>query len=154
MSTREQIDRFLSQKRLTMVGVSREPKDFSRMLYREFRRRGYYVAPVHPEASEIEGTRCFARVQDVDPPAENVLLMTRPRISDQVVKDCAEAGVRRVWMYQAVGSGAVSPGAVDYCRQAGIEVIAGYCPFMFFDQPGFLHSAHAFLMKLTGRYPH
>jgi len=36
----ETIEDFLRQKRIAMVGISREPKDFSVMLFNEFRRRG------------------------------------------------------------------------------------------------------------------
>jgi len=154
MGTRERIDDFLNQKRLAMAGVSRHWKDFSRLVYREFQRRGYDMVPVHPEAEEIEGSQCFRTMQEIDPPVDGVLLMTKPSVTEAVVRDCAAAGVRRVWMYRGAGPGAVSPAAVGFCEESGIEVIPGYCPYMFFEKPGFVHSAHVFLMKLTGKYPH
>ncbi|MCP5109787.1 MAG: CoA-binding protein [bacterium] len=154
MTTRERIDDFLGQKRLAMVGVSREWKDFSRLLFREFQKRGYEMVPVHPTVDEIDGVACRRKVTDIEPAVDGVLLMTKPAVTDEVVKDCAAAGVGRVWMYRAVGPGAVSQRAVDFCEESGIEVIPGYCPFMFFEKPGFLHSAHVGLMKLTRRYPH
>lgn len=154
MNTRERIDDFLGQKRLAMVGVSRNWKDFSRLLFREFQKRGYDMVPVHPEAEEIDGAACRRKVTEIDPPVDGVLLMTKPAVTDEVVKDCAEAAIGRVWMYRAAGPGAVSQGAVDFCEESGITVIPGYCPYMFFEKPGFFHSAHVFLMKLTGKYPH
>jgi len=54
-STREDIEDFLAQKRLVMVGVSRNPKDFSRGLFRDLRRRGYDMVPVNPRVSVVEG---------------------------------------------------------------------------------------------------
>ena len=154
MNTRERIDDFLGQKRLAMVGVSRNWKDFSRLLFREFQKRGYEMVPVHPEADEMDGVACQRKVTEIDPPVDGVLLMTKPAVTDQVVKDCAEAGVKRVWMYRAAGPGAVSQPAVDFCEESGIGVIPGYCPYMFFEKPGFIHSTHVFFMKLTGKYPH
>src|SRR5947209_5435536 len=44
----ETIEDFLRQKRIAMVGLSRESKDFSVMLFEEFRRRGYDMVPVNP----------------------------------------------------------------------------------------------------------
>lgn len=149
----ETIQDFLAQKRIAMVGVSREPKEFSVMLFKELCRRGYDMVPVNPSATEVLGRRCFARVQDVQPPVDAAILMTSPAVSDAVVRDCAQARVRRVWMYRAgTHGGAVSDDAVVFCRAKGIEVVPGECPYMFFPKAGF-HRVHGFVRKLTGRYP-
>ena len=71
----------------------------------------------------------------------------------RVVRDGAEAGIRRVWLYRAAGKGAASPEAVDFCRGNGILVVEGYCPYMFLPGAAFPHRAHGFLMKLAHRYP-
>ncbi len=51
MTTRREIDGFLALKRVAMVGVSRDPRDFSRMLFREMKKRGYDMVPVNPGAA-------------------------------------------------------------------------------------------------------
>jgi len=148
----EVIEDFLAQKRIAMVGLSRQPKEFSAMLFEELCRRGYDVVPVNPGASEVLGRRCFARVQDIQPPVDAALLMTSPAVTETVVEDCAAAGIRRVWMYSAGGAGAVSPKAVEFCAARGIQVVPGECPFMFFPHAG-LHRVHGFIRKITGSYP-
>jgi predicted CoA-binding protein len=153
MTTRERIDDFLSHRRIAMVGVSRNSKDFSRLLFREFQKRGYDMVPIHPEAEDIEGRHCYRRLQDVSPPVAGALLMTSPGVTDTVVKDCAGAGIRRVWMFRAAGEGAVSQPALRFCEKEGIDVVPGECPFMFFDHCGFIHRAHGFFLKLAGKYP-
>src|SRR5581483_255418 len=105
MTAKQPIDDFLSQKRFAFVGVSREPKDFSRALFREFLGRQYQPVPVHPEAPEIEGQTCFARVSEVQPPVDSVLVMTSPKATDSVVRECAAAGVKRIWMFRGGGQG-------------------------------------------------
>jgi len=144
---------FLNQRRIALVGLSRDPKDFSRMLFREMCNRGYDMVPVNPAASELESRRCFHRVQEIDPPAEGVLIMTAPRDTERVVRDCAEAGTRRVWMHRGGGQGAVNKDAADFCRQKGIALVEGYCPFMFLPGTPFFHRVHGFLLKLVGGYP-
>lgn len=146
------IEDFLGQKRIAMVGISREGKDFSVMLFKELRRRGYDVVPVNPQMTELWGPQCFARVQDIHPPVDGALLMTSPSVTESVVRDCAEAGIRRVWMHRAVGEGAVSDEAVAFCRERGIAVVPGECPFMFLPNNGF-HGIHGFIRKITGRFP-
>ena len=149
----ETIEDFLAQKRLAMVGVSREPGSFSALLFKELTSRGYEVVPVNPNTPEVLGQKCFARVQDIEPPVEAALLMTAPTGTDVVVRDCAEAGIRRVWMYRATGQGAVSNQAIQFCQERGIRVVPGECPLMFLPQSGAIHRIHGWLRKLTGRYP-
>jgi uncharacterized protein len=150
---RQDIDQFLAQRRIALVGISRDDKDFSRTLFRELQQRGYDVVPVNPQASEVDGVRCYGRMQEIEPPVEGALLMTPPAVTEQVVRDCAEAGVRRVWMHQGAGTGAVSPAAVDYCAGQGMSVIAGHCPFMFLPGTAFFHRFHGFIKKVSGTYP-
>lgn len=153
MSSLEQIAEFLSIRRLAVVGVSRNPQEFSRTLFREFLKRGYDTVPVHPSATEIEGRVCLPRLQDINPPVAAVLLMTSPAVTEQVVRDCAESGVTHVWMYRAGGAGAVTGPAIRYCESQGIDVIAGECPFMFFRDSGFFHRLHGAIRKITRKYP-
>ncbi len=131
-----------------MVGLSRNPKDFSRMLAAEFERRGYEVVGVNPGDPSA-----FPRLQAVQPPLQAALLMTSGRVTEEVVRDAAEARVTLLWMYSAAGTGAVSEKAVEFCNQHDIDVIQGYCPYQFFPNPGFPHNLHIFFLKLTGSYP-
>ena len=152
-TTRAEITEFLNCNRLAMVGVSRNPKDFTRALFREFTERGYDVIPVNPNTDEIEGRRSYARVTEIQPPVDAALLLTPARTSLAIVLECAEAGVQRVWLHRGAGIGAVSDAAVRFCRGNGIKVVVGECPFMFLRDTGWFHRAHGMLRKLVGSYP-
>ena len=149
----ENIEDFLAQKRIAMIGVSRNPKDFSSALFEELRKRGYDMVPLNPKVSAVLGQPCYARVQDIQPPVDAALLMTTSEITDEVVTDCADAGIRRIWMYRAGGKGAVSEKAVAFCQERGIEVVPGQCPFMFLPGAAGVHKFHGFFRKITRRYP-
>ncbi len=144
---------FLSQRRIACVGLSRNPKDFSRMLFRDLCGRGYDMVPVNPAAKELESKPCFARVQEIAPPAGAALIMTSSADSAAVVRDCLEAGIRRVWLHRGGGQGAVSPEAVEFCRRNGMQLVAGECPFMFLPGTPFVHRVHGLFSKLFGHYP-
>jgi len=144
---------FLGQRRIALVGVSRDPRDLSRSLFRELRGRGYELVPVHPLLESVDGVPCAQRLQDIRPPVDGALLMTPPAATDRVVRDCKEAGVTRVWMHRGTGRGAVSPTAVAYCHEHGIAVVEGACPFMFLPRAGFVHRTHGFFARLFGRHP-
>lgn len=147
------IEAFLAEKRLAVVGVSRRRQDFTRRLWEELLRRGYDALPVNPLAAEIAGRRCYRRVQEIEPPPGAALLLTRPAVTEQVVRDCAEAGIRRLWLYRAVGRGAVSQEAVAFCQAQGMPVVAGLCPRMFLPEAGWIHRLHGWLWKIGGGYP-
>jgi predicted CoA-binding protein len=150
---RATIEDFLSYRRLAMVGVSRSEKDFSRALFRELKTRGYDMVAVNPGVDEIDGQRCYARITDVSPAIEGVLLMTPGSVTEKVLEDCAAAGVQRVWMYRAIGGGAVTDVGLQFCEEHGIAVVPGECPFMFLAGAGMVHGLHRFCRKLMGTFP-
>jgi len=153
VTSMQQIHDFLDLKRFAFVGVSRQPKDFSRMLFREFVARGYQAVPVNPDANEIDGQPCFARLQEIQPPVEEVLFMTAPAVTETLVRDCPAAGIKRVWMYRGGGAGAATPGAIRFCESQGIGVIPGECPFMFLPGGAWFHRFHGLVKKIAGSYP-
>lgn len=153
ITSRQAIDDFLASKRIAIAGVARNPTDFSRSLFRDLQSRGYDVVPVNPKAEEIEGLRCYKRITDIQPPVEAALLFTTGEATDEVVEDCAAGGVKRVWMYRALGNGAVTQSAVNFCMEHGITLVPGECVYMFLPQSGLVHSIHGFLKKAVGAYP-
>jgi len=151
MGTREVIDRFLAGRRLAVVGVSRNPQDFSRLMLAELKKKGYEVVPVRPELDEVDGLRCYPRVQDIPGALDGAIVLTPPAVTERVVHDCEQADVPRVWLHRGAGVGAVSEKAVAFCREHGIEVVAGECPLMFLG--GSVHDVHRKMRSLTGKLP-
>ncbi len=147
------IDEFLGLKRIAVVGVSRNPKDFTQTMWQEFRQRRYDAVPVNPNTTEIDGKQCFARVQEIDPPVQAALVMTSASAAEQVVKDCADAGIKLVWLYGGATRGSGSPEAIKAAQELGIEVIYGQCPYMFFADTPVMHKWHGGWKKLTRSYP-
>lgn len=153
MSEKVRIEKFLAKRRLAIVGVSRDPRDFSRVVFREFLKRNYDVVPVNPFVSMIEDRHCYARVRDIEPAVEAVIVMTPPEVTEEVVRDCATLGISSIWLHRSLGNGAISPNAVSFCREHQIELIEGRCPLMFLQNTGATHRFHRFLSKLFGKYP-
>jgi hypothetical protein len=79
--------------------------------------------------------------------------MTSAALTDRIVHDCADAGVKYVWMYRALGQGAVNDQAVEFGRSLGMNVVAGECPFMFIKHSEFPHNLHGLVKVITRTYP-
>ena len=137
------------------MGVSRDPKDFSRAVLKAFLDRGYDAVPVNPAMEEVDGRRCHPSVVAVSPPVEAALLLTPAARSAAAVADCLAADVRRIWLHRGLGSmGAVSPDALELCADNGVDVVAGECPFMYLEGTGLPHRIHGFFHRLGhGRRP-
>jgi uncharacterized protein len=153
MSDDGPVAEFLKHRRLAFVGLSRNPADFSRHLFKDWKARGWDVLPVNPAATEVEGQPCYRRVQDISPPVEAAFVMTPPARTADVVRDCAQAGVRTVWMHRGAGQGAVSAEALELCRQEGMTVIPGACPYMFLPKAAGIHRLHGWVLGLVGKRP-
>ena len=141
MPSKASIDRFLQCERLAFVGVSRNPKEFANVVYREFRDRGYEVFPVNPNADEVEGVRCYRTIAEL-PDVDGAVVMVPAAGATEVVEQCAARGIGRVWLHRGAGKGSVSDEAVESARAAGIDVVDGACPLMFLTDTGWVHRLH------------
>jgi predicted CoA-binding protein len=153
MSSMAVIQDFLAQKRIAVVGVSHDPKDFSRALLRSMRQHGYDAVAVNPALNSADDAPCYARLGEVAPPVDGVLLMTSPAVTDELVQECAKLHIPRVWMYRAGGKGEVSAQAVQFCEEHGIAVVPGECPYMFLSGESWFHRLHGLIKKISGAYP-
>jgi len=147
---------FLDQKRIAVAGVSRDHGHHpaGSLIYRRLKQTGHEVFAVNPHMQSLEGDRCYPDLQSIPGGVDGVVIVTRPEITDQIVRDCGTAGVRRVWMHQSQKRGSsVSAAAVAYCRQHDIGVIAGACPMMFGPGVDFGHTCLRWMLKLTGGLP-
>src|SRR4249920_3140427 len=123
---------FLASKRVAVTGVSRTPKTHgSNNVYRRLRERGYEVFAVNPNTREVEGDQSYPDLKSIPGSVDAVVIGTRPEIADETMPECAELGIKHVWMHRGPGAGSVSNVATAYGRQHGITVIDGGCPLMF-----------------------
>jgi uncharacterized protein len=131
---------FLAKKRVAVTGVSRTPKTHgSNNVYRRLRERGYDVFAVNPNAGEVEGDQSYPDLRSIPGGVEAVVIGTRPALADETMRECAELGIKQVWMHRGPGAGSVSATATEYGRQHGITVIDGGCPCMFEPTADFGH---------------
>ncbi len=151
---KEAASEFLASKRVAVTGVSRQPKNHgSNIVYRRLRERGYEVFAVNPNADEVEGDPCYHDLRSIPGGVDAVVIATRPEIAEETMRECADLGIKHVWMHRGPGAGSVSETAADYGRQRGIAVIGGGCPCMFEPTADFGHKAMRVVFTLTGNVP-
>jgi uncharacterized protein len=145
---------FLAGKRVAVTGVSRKPQGHgSNVVYQRLRQRGYEVFAVNPDANDVAGDTCYRNLKSVPTHLDWVVIGTKPETADATMRECADLGIKRVWMHRGPGAGSVSHSAAEYGRQHGITVIEGGCPCMFDPTADPGHMAMRFVFTLMGDVP-
>jgi predicted CoA-binding protein len=153
-SIKEAATGFLTNRRIAVTGVSRNPQGHgSNIVYQRLRDRGYDVFAVNPNAETVEGDTCYRSLASIHGGVDAVVIGTRPDVAEETVRECADLGVKNVWMHRSVGTGSVSAAAAEYGRQHGITVIDGGCPLMFEPTADPGHKAMRFIFTVTGKVP-
>ena len=150
------VDDFLAQRRIAVAGVSRHANHHpvGNLIYGRLKATGHDVVPVNPNMTSFEGEPCFPDVQSIPGGVDGVVIITRPETTERIARDCAQAGVKRIWIHSSLGKGSsVSDEAVEYCNQQGMTVIAGACPMMYAGDVDFGHACTRWLLGISGRLP-
>ena len=154
MKVKQAAAEFLAHKRIAVTGVSRNPQGHgSNAVYQRLRDRGYQVYAINPKADEVEGDKCYPDLASVPDGVEAVVIGTRPETAEATMRECADLGIRYVWMHRSFGAGSVSDAATEYGRTHGITVIDGGCPLMFEPTADAGHKMMRFVFTRTGKVP-
>lgn len=151
------VQNFLAQKKIAVVGVSDKRDTGCNLAYKKFKENGYQVYSVNPHISTYDGQPCYPDLKSIPEKVDAVFLLTSPRITEEVVRQCVDLGVKHVWMHcmmgtkpgLAAGMTSVSQPAVDLCKANGIAVIPGACPNQFL-KADFGHAMMRGMWRLFG----
>jgi predicted CoA-binding protein len=148
---------FLAQQTIAIVGVSDHRETGCNLNYRKFKAAGYRVFAVNPQLKTYDGAPCYPDLRSLPERPDGVFVLAKPAVTDAIVRQCVELGIRRVWMHCLMGTKpglaakmtSVSPEAVALCHANGITVIPGTCPAQFL-RPDAGHRIMRALWRLLG----
>lgn len=145
---------FLGSRRIAVTGVSRNPKGHgSNVVYQRLKERGYETFAVNPNTETVEGDHAYPTLSAIPGGVDAVVIGTRPETAEATMLECAELGIKQVWLHRSFGTGSYSPAATEIGRSRGIEVIDGGCPCMFAPTADFGHKAMKLVFSLKGNVP-
>ena len=148
---------FLAQKNIAVVGVSNRRETGCNLAYRKFKKSGYTVSAVNPRLTNFDDDPCYPDLKSIPEKPDAVFILTNPKITEQIVQECVDLGVKHVWMHCMLGTkpgltpsmSSVSQDAVEMCKNNGINVIPGSCPNQFL-KPDIGHSIMRVLFRTFG----
>ena len=109
--------------------------------------------PVNPAAPVIDGIAGVTEIASIQPGVGAALIVTPPSEAAGAVEECARAGVRKVWLYRAVGTGCATVEAIAAAQAHELETVEGECPMMWLEKTEWYHGAHKALRRVLGRLP-
>lgn len=121
MTSQEKIQTFLAGKRFAVVGASQDRTKYGNKVLRVYLQNDREVVPINPTATEIEGLSAYRDLASVPGTIDGVSIITRPDVTERVVQDAVERGIKNIWMQP----GAESERAIHTAEQSGATVIAG-----------------------------
>lgn len=114
-----------SVKCVAVVGASRNPNKWGHKVFQTL--INYYpnirTYPVNPKADEILGHKAYPDIRSLPEKPDMIITVVPPKITEKVVRDAIELGVRIIWMQP----GSESDNAIKLAKQNGIKVISGAC---------------------------
>lgn len=147
--THQQIQNFLKEKSIAMAGVSRDPKKFGNQVFNQLRANGYIVLPINPYTESIDSVRCYARVDELPPDIDSLLIMTPKSQTDNILREAIKRGIKNIWVQQMSETEATLGIAEEFQK----EIIYKKCIFMFTEPVVGVHKFHRTLLSIFRALP-
>ncbi|MBM4177141.1 MAG: CoA-binding protein [Ignavibacteria bacterium] len=139
---------FFENKKIAVVGVSRNKHKFGNIIFNELLKREFEPIPVNPNLEEITGKKCYKTICEVPQKVDTVITVTPPNSALKIAKECYSNGIANIWFQQ----GSESNEALEFCRQNEINFISGKCVLMYLEPVKSFHKFHRFFSKVFGKY--
>ena len=149
MTTQKNIDDFLSQKKIAVVGVSLSGKKFGATVFNELTSKGYQTFAINSKINGQQKEGFYPNLKSVPESIDGVVSVVPPETTEKIVEEAAELNISQIWMQQ----GSESEQAVEFCEEKGMNVIHEECILMFAQPVGFGHNLHWWIWKILGKLP-
>jgi len=120
------LEKFLNREnKIAVIGASNNPKKWGYRICKSLKSAGFNVYPINPKYTKIGGDRCYPNLRSVSrsEKVDVVITVVPPSVTEHIVKQCKDLGIRRIWMQP----GSESEKAISMCKINGIDVIYNVC---------------------------
>jgi predicted CoA-binding protein len=156
---------FFKQRRFVVTGYSSKGNSPANMIFKRLRDAGYEAYAVNPSMSEPKESFIYPSLLAVPGPLDGAVIVNRPRVTLQLVRECIQAKIPRIWIHNMLGTrssgflhrlgkkmSSVSDEAVRVARENGITVIPGGCPMQFLGPVDGGHVCIRAMVRFLGGY--
>jgi predicted CoA-binding protein len=117
---------FLNQKNnFAIVGVSRNPKKYGRIVYENLKNKGFTIFGINPKIDKIDNDKIYddliqlSKFKKIDV----IIFVVPPNIVKEMIADCLKLGIKKIWLQP----GSESNEIIKTFAQNKIDVIYNQC---------------------------
>ncbi len=142
-----QINTFLDNKHIAVIGASRNPKSFSNVVIKDLIKANYTVYPVNPEADRIQNIKAYKSIEQLPKEVTAILIITNARATDSVLQLVINQGYKNIWIQKS----SETPETENMIRN-DINLITKQCIVMYVNNTG-MHSFHKLILNIFSKLP-
>lgn len=113
----------IKEQGIAVIGVSSREEKFGFKIFRDLVNANFNVWGVHPAGGEILGRKIYRNLKELDKPPDLVITVVSPKITENIVEECGELGVKEIWMQP----GSESDEAIKKAKGYGMSVVHNAC---------------------------
>lgn len=117
------IQDFFNSQSFAVVGATHRTHKWGYKVFKRLLNLGKPVYPIHPKAQEIDGIKVYSSLSEIPEKPEAVNIIVSPEITEKIVKECFDLGIKKIWMQP----GAQSEKAIEFCQKNGISLVYNNC---------------------------
>ena len=149
MNTQADVQAILSEKKLAIIGLSRDPMAFSATALKQLVAGGYQVYPINPNATEAHGVKCYPDVASLPEKVRAAIFFTPAALTEKVLPEAVRAGITKVWLQQ----GTENPAVLKFCSDNQVQTVSKQCIMMFAEPVAKFHGFHKSIKRFFGSLP-
>jgi len=131
---------FFTNDEVLFIGLSSNPKSFSRSVYRDFLKVGIDVYPLGMKSFSIDEDNIYNSIEDLPKVPSCAYILLNKENTKIAVNNIKGKGVKKILFHS---SSTVDPMTLEECRQLGIETVVA-CPKMMISKAP-IHKIHGFI---------
>lgn len=108
---------------IAVIGATDHPTKYGGIIYRDMKKKGFPVFAVNPYRETVDGDPCWPTVKDLPEKPTIAVFVIPARRGLKVLEDCAEAGIRNIW----IQPGAFSPELESALEAGDFDWLANAC---------------------------
>jgi predicted CoA-binding protein len=117
------VETMLQKKNWAVVGATNNTEKFGYKIFKALKAAGYTVYPVNPGVDAILGDKCYSALKDLPVVPEVVNVVVPPKVGEQIMHNCAELGIKNVWLQPGANAASV----VRTAKDVGLTVVDQHC---------------------------
>lgn len=113
----------IKEKRIAVVGVLHKEEKISFRIFKDLLGAGLTVEGINPSNGSIAGREINRSLKELSIVPDLVITVVPLRVTERIVEECNELGVKEIWMQ----SGSESEVAIKKAKEYGISVVYNSC---------------------------